>query len=216
MARIAEELLLLLLDNAAGTPALPPARRHRLLAGAALLDLAYAWRLRPADADDPVPAGRLLALPGPDDGDPVNRWAWEALARRPVGTRPAITKLHRNVEPAVLAHLERTGQLRRTPVYTKRSHVWLLTDRDRALQVRSALLAALLEDAEPAPPTAAVEALLHTADGLPELLSLNPRSRRWVHHRAGEIASGSWVAADSSIAEVNLAVTTAMVCAALR
>lgn len=58
--------------------------------------------------------------------------------------------------------------------------------------------------------------LLHTVGGLDELLSFDDRARRWVWQRAAEIASGSWVAADSDLAEVNLAVVAATVRAALR
>ncbi|MDT5302089.1 MAG: hypothetical protein QOG79_5331, partial [Mycobacterium sp.] len=42
MAQIAEDLFLLLLDNASAQPALERDRRERLLAAAVLLDLAYA------------------------------------------------------------------------------------------------------------------------------------------------------------------------------
>ncbi|HRD13521.1 MAG TPA: GPP34 family phosphoprotein, partial [Mycobacterium sp.] len=45
MARIAEDLLLLLLDNASAQPGLDRAKRKRLLAAAVLLDLAYACRV---------------------------------------------------------------------------------------------------------------------------------------------------------------------------
>ncbi|BBU21587.1 hypothetical protein MYXE_13760 [Mycobacterium xenopi] len=83
MARIAEDLLLLLLDNASGQPALDRTRRGRLLAAAVLLDLAYACRIRPAVDGDPVQARRLLVLTGPDPGDPVVAPALQLLLRRP-------------------------------------------------------------------------------------------------------------------------------------
>ncbi len=231
MAAIAEELLLLLLDNAAAKPALAPSRRRRLLAAAVLLDLAYDSRLRPAGPGEPVPEGRLIAPAGPDDGNPTAGWARRRLARKPVTPKAAVAALRRRVEDRLLTQLEFTGQLRRTPLYTKgfrrgfrkgfrkgshRDYVWVLTDRNRALQVRSRILGTLVQDIVPTPPTAALITLLHTVDGLDELFSFDPRGRRWVQHRAGEIASGSWVAADSELAEVNLAVTAAMVCAALR
>lgn len=219
MAVIAEELLLLLLDNAAAKPALDQSRRRRLLAGAVLLDLAYGSRLRPVAPGEPAPEGRLIALTGPDDGNPTSGWAWHRLARRPVTPKTAVAKLRRSVEARLLAQLEISGQLHRTPLYTKRfqrDQVWPLTDRNRALQVRTQILAALTEGVTPTPPTAALITLLHTVDGHDELFSFDDRGRRWVQHRAGEIASGSWVATDSELAEVNLAVTAAMVCAALR
>ncbi|CAJ1580420.1 GOLPH3/VPS74 family protein [[Mycobacterium] wendilense] len=219
MPAIAEELLLLLLDNASAQPALDPSRRRRVLAGAVLLDLAYQWRLRPAAPGEPVPEGRLIALVGPDDGDPTSGWAWQRLARKPRTAKSAVAKLQRDVETRLLDQLEYAGLLRRTPLYTKRfrrDYAWLLTDRNRAARVRSQLLRVLITGTEPAPATAAVITLLHTVGGLDELLSFDDRARRWVWQRAAEIASGSWVAADSDLAEVNLAVVAATVRAALR
>jgi hypothetical protein len=57
---------------------------------------------------------------------------------------------------------------------------------------------------------------LHPADGLGALLSLNDRGWRWVHARAGEIASGCWVDESSAdLSGVNLAVTVSAVRQAL-
>jgi len=56
MAQIAENLLLLLLDNATGKPGLDGARRGRVLGAAVLLDLALACRIRPALDGEPVRA----------------------------------------------------------------------------------------------------------------------------------------------------------------
>jgi len=45
MARIAEDLLLLLLDKASARPEMDRARHERVLTAAALLDLAHACRI---------------------------------------------------------------------------------------------------------------------------------------------------------------------------
>ena len=77
-------------------------------------------------------------------------------------------------------------------------------------------LAALFDRRPPAPPTAAIISLLHAVDGLGALLSLNDRGWRWVHARAGEIASGSWVDQyPTALPEVNLAITASVVRGAL-
>ncbi|RWR27064.1 GPP34 family phosphoprotein, partial [Mycobacterium tuberculosis] len=52
MARIAEDLFLLLLDNASAQPGLDRRRRERVLGAAVLLDLAYMCRVRPALAGE--------------------------------------------------------------------------------------------------------------------------------------------------------------------
>ncbi|WP_193047754.1 GOLPH3/VPS74 family protein [Mycolicibacterium baixiangningiae] len=215
MARIAEDLLLLLLDNASAQPCLDKARRERVLTAAVLLDLAHACLIRPAVDGDPAPAGRLVALTPRGPVDPVAEPAFLLLQRRALTPRSAVDKLRRRTEGTLLAHLEATGQIARTPVAHRRT-AWPVTNRERAAHARSQVLSALFDRQPPAPATAAVITLLHAVDGLGALLSLNDRGWRWVHGRAGEIALGSWVDEyPTGLAEVNLAVTASAIRAAL-
>lgn len=219
MAQIAEDLLLLLLDNASGRPGLDRARRERVLTAAVLLDLAHACRIRPAVAGEPIAPGQLVVLMGPDPADPVVEPALRLLARRPLSPAAAVAKLRKGTQQNLLDHLERTGQIRRTRLAGRRFNrprAWPLTDRRRVSYARAALLSALFDRRCPAPPTAAIISLLHAVDGLGALLSLNDRGWRWVHTQASEIASGSWVdESDAHLPEVNLAVTTSAVRPAL-
>ena len=81
---------------------------------------------------------------------------------------------------------------------------------------RAALLSALFDRQPPTPSTAAIVSLLHAVDGFGALLSLSDRGWRWVHMRAGEIASGSWVnESETGLPEVNLAVTASAMRSAL-
>ena len=219
MAQIAEDLFLLLLDNASAQPGLESPRRERVLSGAVLLDLAHACRIRPAIAGEPVEAGRLVALAAPGPTDPVVEPAFRLLQRRPLRPATAVKRLSKHTQDDLTAYLERTGQIRRIRLQSKRfSHpyAWPLTSRDRVSQARSALLAALFDRRPPTPATAAIVSLLHAVDGLGVLLSLNDRGWRWVHARAGEIASGSWANEyPTAWPEVNLAVTASAVRQAL-
>ncbi len=217
MAQIAEDLLLLLLDNASAQPGLDRQRRQRVLGAAILLDLAWACRVRPAVDGEPVENGRLVALTGSGALDPVTGPAWELLSQRPLRPSSAIAKLSRHAEDALVAQLERGGQIRRIPLPShgfKKSvrfaggTAYPLMSRDRVGPARAALLSALFDRRPPTPPTAAIISLLHATDGLGALLSLNDRGWRWVHARAGEIALGSWVdESPTALPEVNLAVT---------
>jgi Golgi phosphoprotein 3 (GPP34) len=211
MAQIAEDLFLLLLDNASAQPALERDRCERVLSGAVLLDLAYACRIRPAVPGDSVEPGRLLALAGGGPLDPVVGPAFELLRHRPLAPSDAVSKLRKVTQEAVALHLERLGQIRRIPLSTKRfNHIdaWPLTNRERVASARSALLSALFDRSPPTPSTAAIVSLLHAVDGLGALLSLNDRGWRWVHARATEISSGSWVDEyPTALPEMNLAVT---------
>ena len=223
MAKIAEELFLLLLDNGSAQPALDRPRRTRVLTAAALLDLAYACRIRPAVPGEPVEAGRLLALsePAPNAAplDPVTEPVLRALRRQPLRPATVLTKLGKRTERNLRTHLEQTGEIRRIRVpgrRFRREYAWPLTNRDRVGRARSDVLAALFEGQVPAPSTAAIITLLHAVDGLGALLSLNDRGWRWVHARATEITTGAWVdEAPSALPEMNLVVTTASVRPAL-
>jgi hypothetical protein len=216
MARIAEDLFLLLLDNASAQPGLERRRRERVLSAAVLLDLAYACRIRPALVGEPVEAGRLIALAGQfppgRPADPVADAAFEVLRKRPLSPQAALAKLSRHTQSHLESHLETVGLIRRVRVPGKRfggGYCWPLTNRERVGHARGALLAALFDGHNPAPPIAAIICLLHAVDGLGAVLSLNERGWRWVHARATEIATGSWVdETATALPEMNLAVTT--------
>ena len=60
MARIAEDLSLLLLDNPSAQPQLERSPLARVLAAALILDLAYDCRVRPALPEDPVAPGSAM------------------------------------------------------------------------------------------------------------------------------------------------------------
>jgi hypothetical protein len=219
MAQIAEDLFLLLLDNASAQPALDRARRGRVLSGAVLLDLAYACRIRPAVEGERIQPGRLVALAVPGPMDPLVAPAFQLLQRRPLRPATAVKRLSKHTEENLATYLEYTGQIRRVQLNSKRfshAYAWPLTNRERVGQARSALMAALFDRRPPAPPTAAIISLLHAVDGLGALLSLNDRGWRWVHARAGEIAGGSWVDEyPTAMPDVNLAVTASAVRSAL-
>lgn len=219
MAQIAEDLYLLLLDNASAQPGLERHRRERVLSAAVLLDLAYACRIRPAVEGDAIEPGRLVALAAPGPTDPVVEPAFQLLRQRPLHPAAAVKRLAKRAETDVVHHLECTGQIRRIRLQARRfthPYAWPLVNRERVAHARSALLSALFDRRPPTPPTAAIISLLHAVDGLGALLSLNDRGWRWVHARAGEIASGSWVDEyPTAMPEVNLAVTASVVRPAL-
>jgi hypothetical protein len=222
MARIAEDLGLLLLDNASAQPALDRSSHERVLSAAALLDLAYACRIRPAVDDEAVQAGQLVALIGPEPTDPVVMPALQLLLRRPMSPAAAIAKLRRQTTGVVLSQLENDGHIHRVRLQGsnfrgfKRVYAWPLLDRTRVDEIRTTLMSVLLDHNSPDPAMAALIALLHTVDGLRAVLSLNERAWEWVLQRAGDIASGSWMReSEPELAEVNLAVTTAVIRAAL-
>ena len=211
VAQIAEDLFLLLLDNADSQPGLDRIRRGRVLSAAVLLDLALQCRVRPTVNGELVAPGQLVALAGPMPLDPIMDPAFALLARKPLTPSAAVSKLRRGVQDTIAEHLERTGQIRHVQLESKRMHhptAWPVINRERVKQARAALLSALFDREPPAPPTAAIISLLHAVDGLGALLSLNDRGWRWVHMRASEFAGGSWVDEyETALPEMNLAIT---------
>ncbi len=219
MARIAEDLLLLLLDNPEGQPRLERAALGRVLAAGLILDLALDCRVRPAQPEDTVPSGRLIALDGPVPLDPAVRPALAMLLERPLTAEAAVATLRKQAEDDVLDQLLRTGQIHQislTEHRLRRNHYrWPVKNRARVAVIRAEVLAAIFEKRRPEPVIAAVISLLYAADGLGAVLELNEAGVRAAAERANQIAGGDWVDA-SDTAQVNLELTAAVVLPAAR
>lgn len=214
MARIAESLLLLLLDNESAQPRIQRGKLGRLLAAALLLDLAYDCRIRPALPGEPFAPGRLVALAGPVPMDPAVRPALDLLHREPVTPAGAIAVLRRRAEDDVLDQLLRTGQIRQVQLSSHRllrnTYAWPIRDRTRVDHTRAAVSGA--DQSNPDTVTAAIVALLHTVGSLGPLLDLGPDAAQLADQRAREITFG---ANHGATADLNLAVTAAAVLPAL-
>lgn len=213
MARIAEDLSLLLLDNPSAQPQLERLPLTRVLAAALILDLAYDCRVRPALPEDPVAPGLLVALAGPAPLDPAVRPTLTLLTQGPLSPAAAIAKLRKHAEDDVLDQLLRTGQIHQVTLSTHRlrrnTYAWPVKNRERVNAVRAAVLAAL-SGGRPDAVTAAVISLLHRVGGINAALAVNDEGAR----RAGDIAGSRW--GDGSLtAEINLALTAALVLPAL-
>jgi len=214
MARIAEDLLLLLLDNPSAQAPLDSTRLTRILAAALILDVAYDCRVRPSLPSDPVPPGLLVALAGPVPMDPAVRQTLALLTRGPITPAAAITKLRKQAEDAVLDQLLRTGQIHQDGLSTHRlrrnTYAWPVKNRDRVDAIRGAVQSVLLGRSRSDAVTAAIIGLLHRSGALQTALDVDDESS----YRADEIASGIWPDG-SGTAEVNLAMTAALVLPAL-
>ena len=219
MARIAEDLLLLLLDNPDAQPRLDRSRLGRALAAALILDLAYDCRIRPALPDDSVAPGRLIALAGPVPLDPAVRPTLALLQQQPLTPAAAVDRVRKSAEDEVLDQLLRTGQIHQislTEHRLRRNHYrWPIKNRGRAAVARADLLGALFEGRRPQPVIAAVISVLFAVDGLDAVLNLNQAGIDAVANRAAEIAGGGWVDG-SDTAQVNLELTAKDVLPVLR
>ena len=214
MARIAEEILLLLLDNDSAQPLLEKSRRGRLLAAALLLDLAQDCRVRPVLPGDPVPPGYLLALAGPPARDPAVRPALALLEQGPLHPDAAIARLRKRAEDDVLDQLLRSGQIHQRQLSSHRlrrnTYAWPLKNTARVAEIRATMHAVLFEYRTPDPVTAAVVALLYRTGALAPVLGFSEDGARAASRRAEEITFAGWGEA-SDTGAVNLALTAAAV-----
>lgn len=218
MARIAEDVLLLLLDNPEEQPRLERGPLGRVLAAALILDLAFDRRVRQTIADEPLPADHLVALEGSVPLDPSVRPALALLEERPITAADAIGTLRKHAEDTVLDQLLRTGQIHQVQLSShkvRRNHYrWPVKNRGRVAVLRSEVIGVLFEQRTPSPVNAAVICLLNEVNALGAVLELNDEGVRVVGKRSREIAEGGW-ADESDTAEVNLALTLAEVLPAL-
>ncbi|MCB0931865.1 MAG: GPP34 family phosphoprotein [Mycobacterium sp.] len=217
MARIAEDLLLLLLDNPSAQPHLDRSSLGRTLAAALILDLAYDGRVRPAMPGEPIAPGHLVALSGPVPMDPAVRPTLALLAVAPLTPAAAIAKLRKRSEDDVLDQLLRTGQLHQIQLSSHRlrrnTYKWPVNNPTRVAQARKALQDTLLGQHVADPVTAIISGLLLRVDGL-AALNLDPVALQHAQARAREVSAGGW-ADRSKTTEVNLEVTAAAVLPAL-
>lgn len=219
MARIAEDLLLLLLDNESAQPRLRRTQLGRVLAAALLLDLAYGCRVRPAVPSDAVAPGHLVALAGPVPMDPAVRPALAVIEQGAPTPAAALRTLRKRAEDDVVDQLLRTGAVHQIQLSSHRlrrnTYAWPMRDRERADRVRAAITSALAHGQRPDVITSAIIALLHTVGGLQAALNLHDDDARRASQRAEEITFGGWADGSGTAAEINLAVTAASVLPAL-
>ena len=194
MGRIAEDVLLLLLDNASAQPVLPQRLSRRLLAAAVLLDLAYDGRIRPALPDETAQGClvALVVLPTRSRGQ-----AGTGLLQRALTPATAVGKAQqacrRRRARSTPSHRADPPGAAETGRFKANAYAWPLNDRAGWTPFAPRCWRCCSKANSPDPPTAAVIALLHACDGLGTLFNLNDRGREWGVQRAGEISSGSWV-----------------------
>jgi hypothetical protein len=213
MTLLAEDLLLLLLDDASGKPVVDGTRMSRVLAGAVLLELALGDVVTPAEPGEDVKKGRLVVRDGARPQDSLLTRAVDLIGTaKPMKPETAIEKLAKNLRDDVSKRIVDAGWVRE-----ERGKVlgifpttrWPEVDGSHERALRSELSAALLDGVGPTPRTAALVSLLSAVDAAPKLFP--DADRRAVKKRAKEIAEGDWAgkAVRKSVEAVNAAIIVA-------
>ncbi|MEU6829132.1 GPP34 family phosphoprotein [Nocardia beijingensis] len=216
MNLLAEDLMLLLLDERTGHSMADSTRTPRVLAGAVLLDLIEAGAIRLAGPGDEAKPGRIVVSAN-RSADPI---LGDALARieagRPMQARAAIEKLSKGLQPKVLHRLADEGLVRvehhrALGVFPRTA--WVPSEHRKVLRDRLTPPFAH-PDAPVEPRAAALISLLSAADAAPKVFP--DRDRRMVKQRAKEIAAGDWAAkaARDAVRAVDAALTAAVVSSA--
>ena len=215
MQTIADDLLLLLLDDDSGRPRVDGTRLDYALAGAVLLELALDGRIdvlsgRPRKAPvvvvDPRPVEDVVL-------DDVLRQVGDR--RRPA--HQLVPRLAKGLRSRLIARGERTGRLQgeRTRILglipvTR----WPAADRTRRSEVLQRLYEVLVGGAAPDPRTSALIALLASIQAAQVVVGPLPRAeRKAVKRRASEIGEGAWAAdaVQKAVAAVQAAVAASTV-----
>jgi hypothetical protein len=189
---LAEDLLLLLTDDATGKLTVPASQVDVALGGAQLLDLSLAERVGIDERK------RLAVHDGGPTGDPLLDQALAAVRRRE-GKRPrsVVTELGKKLRPELYARLAEIGILRQEQgkvLGIFQTEHWPTTSADHESAVRRALTATLVQGTTPEPRDAALVALVHALRATHKVVDPKQHGlrRRDLERRAKEVAEGSW------------------------
>lgn len=214
---IAEDVLLLLLDDEKGTIA-GESMLYYTLGGAMLVELALAGRARFEPVQSLFKGGTVHAVPGESSGDPLLERAWEALAQKDSwAPQVALITLSKDLRELLTDRLVERGLVERR---SKKflgfipSTTWPEVDARHEADLRDRITLAL-RGGVPDPRTAVVISLVHASKQW-QVLKVEDMSGSDLRRRATEIAEGNWGAGavqqtiDTAIAGVIAATTTAI------
>ncbi|GAA2217166.1 GPP34 family phosphoprotein [Promicromonospora sukumoe] len=196
---LAEEYLLLALDDASGRPLLSTQHLQLALTGASVAQLTLDGALDVSDGADGGQKGRFRVTGRSTPSDPVQREILGLLdGRRP---KDAIGKVGqgrvaRTLRDALLQGLAARGVLREEQVKVLGlfpSTTWPAHDPAPEAAVRERVLAALTGDTAPDERTAALVSLLLATDLTRKIYP--DQDRRELKRRAKEIAESEWAGA---------------------
>jgi hypothetical protein len=218
---IAEDLLLLVTDDASGRLSAPAAQIDAGLGGANLVELTLRNRVDLTGEQDAGKPDRIIVRDPSPTGDEVLDTALETVIAHQ-GKKPSavIRPLGKNLRPTLYERLARSGvihaeQDRILGVFP--AHRWPAQDASHEAEVRRLMGDALVQQVAPDARTAALIALVHALRC--EHKIVDPRqyglSKRELRARAEQIAKGNWAseavrkAIDEMIAAVVAATSAA-------
>src|SRR5215470_17426715 len=195
---LAEDLLLLVTDDASGRLSVPTAQVDAGLGGANLVELTMRNKVDLAGEQDPGKQGRIIVRDSSTAGDAILDAALEIVVAHQ-GNKPSsvIGPLSKNLRQALYERLVSSGVVRAErgrilgvfPV-----HRWPAQDASHEAEVRRLVTQALVQQVAPDTRTAALIALLYALRCEDKIVDSRQHglSKRELRGRAKEIAEGNW------------------------
>jgi hypothetical protein len=214
---LAEDLLLLVTDDASGRLSVPGVQADAGLGGANLVELTLLGKVDVAGEQDPRKPGRIIVRDPSPPGDEVLDTALQTLAARQ-GSKPSavIRPLGKNLRPVLYQRLAASGVLRAghgRALGMFPTRTWPAQDPGHEAEMHQLVTQALVQPSAPDERTAALIALLHALKCEHKVVDPRPYqlSRRQLRARAAEIAQGNWAseAVRKAIDEMMAAVAAA-------
>ena len=214
---IAEDLLLLLLDDESGKLG-HATYLDTGIGGAVLVELALAGCVEVTEGSGAWARSKVTVLPTTPPADPVLREAIELIAAKERTAQDLVGRLGKRRRKSLLERLERAGIVRRQEdkvlgLFPRRR--WPAVDAGHENDLRRRLGDALLRGVEPDQRTAALIALLSALDVAHKVIDREGLPTGQVKRRAKDIAQGDWAAkaVRDAVRAAQAAVTAAAVAA---
>jgi hypothetical protein len=195
MTTLADDLLLLLLDDVSGRPRIEGTKLDYGLAGGVLMQLALASRI---DAAGPARRATVAVVDAGPAEDEILDDALRRIGKQPRRADNLVAALSKGLRRRLLTRAEQRGQLRHERgrvLGVFPSDRWPAADDRRRRELTGRLREVLVVGRTPDADTAALVALLASVDAAHVVVGVLDRAeRKAVRRRAREIGRGAWAA----------------------
>ncbi len=195
MTLIAEDLLLLLLDDESGKR--QTEQLAIVLGGAVLVELAVEGMVEVVEKKSLWQSAKVWPVEGARPDDPVLTAAWATVGEKERSAQGLVEKLGKGLDETLCNRLAERGILERRHdkvlgLFPRTR--WPARDSSHEDAVRRALVTVLVDGNEPDPRTGALVALLYAVDRAHKTVPHDGVTDREVKKRAKEVAEGQWAA----------------------
>lgn len=213
MTLIAEDLLLLLLDDDKGTLAHSD-KIQPLLGGALLIELAMAERIEVAEKTSRWSTSKVAALDGAPVTEPMLVTALAQVSEKPRSAQDLVNRIGKGTKEVLLDRLVQRGLVERVDgkwLGLFPNPKWPAADREHEAAVRASIQGALVQRLTPDARTSALISLLHAVDHTLKIVERGDVAKKEIRARAKEISDGAWAA--TAVKDAVMAAQAAMTAA---